>query len=47
MDALTSSLIVGFLIGSSCVWLVSFINDRYHQGEKNLSRLLLKRAKKE
>ncbi len=46
MDALTSSLIIGLVIGSSCVWLVSFINDRYIRREKHLSRLLLKRAKK-
>jgi len=47
MEALTSSLIVGFLIGSSCVWLVSFINDRFTQREKHLSRLLVKRVKKD
>jgi hypothetical protein len=47
MDFLTSSLIIGFLIGASCVWLVSFLNDRYIQREKNISRLLLKRGKKE
>ena len=46
MDALTSSLIIGFVIGSSCVWLASFLNDRYIQREKYLSSLLLKRAKK-
>ena len=44
---LTSSLFVGLLIGSSCVWLVSFINDRFTQREKHLSRLLVKRAKKD
>jgi hypothetical protein len=47
MDFLTSSLIIGFLIGASCVWLVSFLNDRYIQREKHISRLLLKRGKKE
>jgi hypothetical protein len=47
MDALTSSIIVGFLLGSSMVWLVSMINDRYSKREKNLSRLVVKRAKKE
>ncbi len=46
MDALTSSLIIGFLIASSCVWLASFLNDRYIKREKHLSRLLLKRVKK-
>jgi hypothetical protein len=46
MDALTSSLIIGFVIGASCVWLVSFINGRFLQREKHLSALLLKRAKK-
>jgi hypothetical protein len=47
MEALTSSLIVGFLIGSSCVWLVSFINDLFTQREEDLSRLVLKRVKKD
>ena len=47
MDALTSSIIVGFLMGASLVWLVSLINDRYIKREKDLSRLVLKRAKKE
>jgi hypothetical protein len=46
MDGLTSSLIIGFLLASSSVWLVSFINDRYTQREIKLSRLLLKRGKK-
>ncbi len=46
MVGLTLSLIVGFLLGSSAVWLVSQINDRYTQREETLSRLLLKRAKK-
>jgi len=46
MVGLTLSLIVGFLLGSSAVWLVSRINDRYTQREEALSRLLLKRAKK-
>ncbi len=46
MDSVTSSLIIGFLIGSSCLWLVSFLNDRYIQREKHLSRLLVKRGKK-
>jgi hypothetical protein len=47
MEAWTSSLIVGFLLGGSLVWLVSMINDRYIKREKYLSRLILKRAKKD
>ncbi len=47
MEALASSLIVGFLLSASLVWLVSLINDRYIKREKHLSRLVLKRAKKE
>jgi len=47
MDALTSSIIVGFLMGASSVWLVSLLNDRYTKREKDLSRLVSKRAKKE
>jgi len=47
MEAWASSLIVGFLLGASLVWLVSLINDRYIKREKYLSRLILKRAKKE
>jgi hypothetical protein len=47
MEAWTSSLIVGFLLGASLVWLVSLINDRYIKREKYLSRLILKRAKKD
>jgi hypothetical protein len=47
MEAWTSSLIVGFLLGASLVWLVSMINDRYIKREKYLSRLILKRAKKD
>jgi hypothetical protein len=46
MDSLTSSLIMGFLIGSFCVWVVSLLNDRYIRKERHLSRLLLKRGKK-
>jgi NhaP-type Na+/H+ or K+/H+ antiporter len=46
MYGLTLSLIVGFLLGSSAVWLVSRINDRYTRREEALSRLLLKRAKR-
>lgn len=46
MDALTISLAIGFLLGASCVWLVSLINDRYTKRERFLSRLILKRVKK-
>jgi len=46
MEAWTSSLIVGFVMGTSSVWLASLINDRYIKREKNVSRLILKRAKK-
>jgi len=46
MDAWTSSLIAGFVMGSSLVWLASRINDRYIKREKNVCRLILKRAKK-
>jgi hypothetical protein len=46
MDAWTSSLIAGFIMGSSLVWLASLINDRYLKREKDVSRLILKRAKK-
>jgi hypothetical protein len=46
MDAWTSSLIAGFIMGSSLVWLASLINDRYLRREKDVSRLILKRAKK-
>ena len=47
MDALTTSLAIGFLIGLFCVWVTSFLNDRYIQREKFLSRLILKRVRKE
>jgi hypothetical protein len=47
MDAWTSSIIVGFMMGASLVWLASLINDRYTKREKDLSRLVVKRAKKE
>jgi hypothetical protein len=47
MEAWTLSLIIGFLLGGSLVWLVSMINDRYIKREKFLSRLILKRAKKD
>ncbi len=47
MEALASSLIFGFLLSASLVWLVSLINDRYVKREKYLSRLILKRARKD
>ena len=47
MEAWASSLIVGILLSLSLTWLVSLINDRYIKREKYLSRLILKRAKKE
>ena len=46
MEAWTSSIIVGFLMGASLVWLVSLINDRYSKREKDLSNLVVRRAKK-
>jgi len=47
MEGLTYSLIIGFLLGSSAVWVTSLINDLYIEREKNLSRLLVKRVKKD
>jgi len=47
MEAWASSLIVGVLLAVSLTWLVSLINDRYIKREKDLSRLILKRVKKE
>ncbi len=47
MEAWASSLIVGVLLAVSLTWLVSLINDRYIKREKDLCRLILKRAKKE
>ena len=46
MEAWTSSIIVGFLMGASLVWLVSLMNDRYSKREKDLSNLVVRRAKK-
>jgi hypothetical protein len=46
MEAWTYSLIAGFIMGPSTVWLASLINDRYLKREKDVSRLVLKRAKK-
>jgi len=45
MNGLSLSLTVGFLLAYSSVWLVSRINDRYTQWEKNLCRVLVKRGK--
>jgi len=47
MNGLTLSLIVGFLLAYSSVWLISRINDRYTQWEKDLCRVLVKRGKKD
>jgi hypothetical protein len=47
MAGVTLSLIVGFLLASSAVWLVSRINGRYTQREKDLSRVLAKRGRKQ
>ena len=47
MGGVTQSLIVGFSLACSAVWLVSRINNRYTQHEKDLSRVLAKRGKKE
>jgi len=46
MEAWTTSLIAGFVMASSLVWLASLINDHYIKREKDVSRLILKRAKK-
>jgi fructose-specific phosphotransferase system IIC component len=47
MDGFITSLIVGFLIGSSMAWLASRINDRYTKWEKRISNIILKRGKRE
>ena len=47
MNGMISSVIVGFLLGASSFWLIGFLNDTYTHREKNLSRLLLKRGKKD
>jgi hypothetical protein len=47
MEGLTLSLIVGFLLAYSAVWLVSRINDHYTRREEDLSRVLLKRGRKD
>jgi len=47
MHGLTLSLVVGFLLAYSSVWLVSRINDRYTRWEENLCRVLVKRGKKD
>ena len=46
MAGITLSLIVGFLLACSAMWLISRINDRYTQREKDLSRILAKRGRK-
>ena len=47
MNGTISSLVIGFLLASSSFWLIAFINDSYTHREKKLSRLLLKRGKKD
>ena len=47
MSGVTLSLIVGFSLAYSAVWLVSRINNHHTQDEKDLSRVLAKRGKKE
>ena len=47
MAGITLSLIVGFFLACSTVWLISRINDRHTERERDLSRVLAKRGKKE
>ena len=47
MNGMVSSLIVGFLLAFSSLWLIALLNDTYTHREKKLSRLLLKRGKKD
>ena len=47
MGGITLSLVVGFFLACSSVWLISRINGRYTQREKELSRVLAKRGKRE
>ena len=47
MGGVTQSLIVGFSLAFSAVWLVSRINSGYTEREKDLSRVLAKRGRKE
>jgi len=47
MRGFSVSLIVGFILAYSSMWLVSRINDRYTRWEKNLCRVLAKRGKKD
>ena len=42
MEGFTLSLVVGLLLASSSVWLVSRIHDRYTKREKSLSTYLQK-----
>ena len=46
MGGVTLSLIVGFSLAYSAVWLVSRINNGATQREKDLSRVLAKRGKR-
>jgi len=41
------SFVVGFFLGTLSVLLVNFINGHHTQGDKKLSLLLLKRAKRD
>ncbi len=47
MKGLTFSLIIGFLLGSSSLWLISRLNNHYTEKEKFISNLLLRRGKKD
>jgi hypothetical protein len=47
MNGTISSLVIGFLLASSSFWLIALLNDTYTHREKKLSRLLLKRGKKD
>ncbi len=42
-----ASLIIGLAFAMSSMLLISIFNDRYTKREKNISDLLLKRAKNE
>jgi hypothetical protein len=47
METYMSSLMIGALLAASAVWLVSRINDVYTRREIFISRLLLKRGKRD
>ncbi len=47
MEGMTLSLLIGFMLAFSAVWLTSRIHDLYTKREKNISQLLLRRAKKD